>query len=121
MIGRLAITLALIALTGAPARAAQDTETPGYRGPAESDIRAAYRNKLDSINADSRKFLDPEAAAKVQINVAKVTLVECNPVANHADHFLCSVLVESSLGNSDSETKRVEILMVKDKEVWRTQ
>jgi len=121
MRGRLAFAAVLIALVAAPVRAAEKTEAPADQGPTEADIRAAYRSKITWINAASRKFLGEKAAAEVQIGVAKLTLVECNAIADHAGDYLCSVLVESSLGDAETETKRVELVLVKEEGAWEVQ
>ena len=121
MRGRLVFPVVLFALATPPVGAAEAKKAPADQGPKEAEIRAAYRSKLDWINASSRKFLDEKAAAQVQVNVAKVTLVECNPIADHASNYLCKVLVESSLGNAETETKRVELVMIEDEPGWKLQ
>ena len=121
MRGRLAYAALLTALIAGPVRAAESTAEPAYQGPTEADIRAAYQSKLDWINTASRRFLDEEAAAKVQISLAQLTFVECNPIADQADNYLCSVLVEASAGDAGTETKRVELVMLRESDLWRVQ
>jgi hypothetical protein len=119
MRGRLAYAAVLTALIAAPLSSAESTAESAYQGPTEADIRAAYQSKLDWINTASHRFLDEEAAAKVQISLAQLTFVECNPIPDQPENYLCSVLVEARLGDADTKTKRVELVMLREGNLWR--
>lgn len=90
-----------------------------YKGPTETDLRVAYTDKINAINAGTKQYLDEKAAAKLNIRVAKVNFVECNMFEDRTDFYLCSALVESAVGDAGSDFKRVEIAMVKEKDAWR--
>ncbi len=118
-----------------PAQAAQTpATTPGpsiaqskaktkadYQGPTETDIRVAYRDLVARLNAGSTRHLDPAAAAALQIRLVKLDFVECKPMEENTDLYLCSVLVEAALGDASPEFKRGEIVMFKEKDAWRIQ
>jgi len=87
--------------------------------PTETDIRVAYTEKIDAINAGTERFLDPAAAAKLKIRLVKVNFVECDPVADSTNIFVCNVLIESAVGDAGAEFRRIEMALVKDKDVWR--
>lgn len=101
------------------AAAGQVKEAPGYQGPTETDIRVAYTDKIEYINAGTRQYLDAATAAKLIIRLIKVNFVECAPTPDNANVYVCSILVESAVGDAASEFKRVEIALSKDKDAWR--
>jgi hypothetical protein len=109
------------ARTPAPnsAAAGQAKGAPAYQGPTETDIRVAYTDKIESINAGTGQYLDPATAAKLMIRLIKVNFVECAPTPDNADVYACSILVESAVGDAASEFKRVEVALSKEKDVWR--
>ena len=94
---------------------------PEYKGPTETDIRVAYTDKINAINAGTAHYLDAAAAAKVIIRVAKVNFVECAPASDSTKLYICSALIESAVGEAATEFKRVEIAMVKEKDAWHVQ
>ncbi len=91
---------------------------PEYRGPTEADIRTAYTLRVERINAGSAKYLSQEAAARLHIRLVKVDFIECEPVEDRTDFYLCNVLVESALGNAAPEFKRVEAVLAKEGDAW---
>lgn len=103
------------------ALAAKQDDKPEYQGPTEADIRAAYATQLDWINDGSRRFLSEEAAAKLRIELIKLSFIECDGIEGYPKHYLCSVLVEASVGAAPAEIKRVELTLVKEDEVWKVQ
>lgn len=111
----------------APKPTAAQSGKPGskkkaeFKGPTEADIRVAYTEHIETINAGTARFLDPEAAAKLRIRFAKIDIVECAAVEERQDLYLCSVLIESGVGDAVPEFRRVELAMVKEKDVWRVQ
>lgn len=92
-----------------------------YKGPTEADIRAAYRDRVDLLNAGTAQYLDPAAAAKLTINLVKVDVVECTPAEERQDTYVCSILIEAGVGPGEVEFKRVEAALVKAKDAWRIQ
>ena len=92
---------------------------PEYKGPTETDIRVAYTDKINAINAGTTQYLDAAAAAKVFIRVVKVNFVECATVSDSTKLYICSALIESAVGEAAAEFKRVEIAMIKEKDAWR--
>ena len=109
------------AQTGTRSGAKKKSDKAPYKGPSETDIRVAYTERIDAINAGTAQYLDPATAAKLHIRLAKVEIVECAAVEERQDLYLCSVLIESGVGDSVPEFKRAEIAMVKDKDAWRVQ
>lgn len=111
----------------APKPAAAQSGKPGsrkkaeYKGPTEADIRVAYTERIETINAGTAQFLDPEAAAKLIIRLANIDIVECAAVEERQDLYLCSVLIESGVGDAVPEFRRVELAIVKEKDTWRVQ
>ena len=97
---------------GKPAKAEE------YLGPNETDIRTAYNLRVDRINDGTKKYLSPEAAARMQILVKKVGFNECNKVDQRTDLYLCTIVVESAIGNGEAEFKRVEARFAKEGRVW---
>jgi hypothetical protein len=128
---------ALLVILSAGSSAAEPTVTPSafnpvdraaaakarakaeYKGPNETDIRVAYTAKIDAINAGTRQYLDPQAAQKLLIHVAKVDFVECEPFEGRTDLFVCNVLVESAVGAAGADFKRMEMALYKEKDAWR--
>jgi hypothetical protein len=115
--GSSAATVAPTAKTGRGAADRSGEKAP-YQGPTETDIRSAYRLRVDRINEGSDRFLDREAAARLHLRLVKVDFVECNPIGERTDLYLCSILVESALGDGDSEFKRMEATMAKEGQTW---
>lgn len=97
------------------------SEKAEYKGPTETDIRVAYTDRINEINAGTTQYLDPAAAAKLTIKLVKVDVVECNPVEERKDIYICSILVEAGVGVGEVEFKRLEIALVKAKDAWRVQ
>jgi len=92
-----------------------------YKGPTEADIRTAYQDRVDLLNAGTAQYLDPAAAAKLTIKLVKVDVVECNPAEERQDTYVCSILIEAGVGPGEVEFKRVEVALVKAKDAWRIQ
>lgn len=110
----LLLPLLLLAAGTAPAQQSGD-----YSGPSEADIRAAYELKLKQINDATRRFLDQETAAKLRVQLNTLDFIECDPIDQHADHYRCSVLVESRVGTQAPKAGRVEIVLFKEGDVWK--
>ncbi len=90
-------------------------------GPTEADLRAAYQVKVEGINAGSREHLSPAAASQLTIKPVKVSLIECDAIADGPTHFLCSALVEASVGEQDVEVNRVELILHREGQAWQVQ
>ncbi|WP_295436955.1 hypothetical protein [uncultured Thiodictyon sp.] len=102
---------------GAPKK--KGSEKAEYKGPTETDIRVAYTDRISEINVGTAQYLDPAAAAKLTIKLVKVDVVECNPVEERKDIYVCSILVEAGVGAGEVEFKRSEVALVKAKDAWR--
>jgi hypothetical protein len=113
-LGALLLTLPLSLAQGADL----DTRAPG---PTEADLRAAYQVKIDAINAGSREHLSPAAASQLTIKPVKVSLIECEAIADEPTHFLCSALVEASVGEQDAKVTRVELILHREGQAWQVQ
>ncbi|HYN77664.1 MAG TPA: hypothetical protein VES73_07715, partial [Lamprocystis sp. (in: g-proteobacteria)] len=90
-----------------------------YKGPTETDIRVAYIDKIDAINAGTKQNLSAAAAEKLSIRVTKVNFVECVAAPNTTNLYVCSALIESAVGGASPDFNRVEVAMVKEKDAWR--
>jgi len=88
-------------------------------GPAETDLRAAYTHKINSINAGTTQYLGAKAAAQLGIRLIKVNLVECDPFEERIDLYRCTIVVESAVGDADPVLKRLEVVLVKESDTWR--
>ena len=93
----------------------------GAAGPTEADLRAAFQVKVEGINAGSREHLSPAAASQLSIEPVKVSLIECDATADGPTHFLCSALVEASVGEQDVEVNRVELVLHREGQAWQVQ
>lgn len=107
--------------TGAKPGGRKKTEKAAYQGPSEADIRVAYTDRINAINAGTAQYLDPAAAAKLTIRVVKVEIVECAAIEERKDLYVCNILLESGVGEGVPEFRRVEVAMVKEKDAWRVQ
>ena len=88
-------------------------------GPTEADLRAAFQAKVEGISAGSRARLSPAAASQLSIEPVKVSLIECNAIADGPTHFLCSALVDASVGEQDVEVERVELILDREGQAWQ--
>jgi hypothetical protein len=103
-----------------PVKPADKPATASTLGPTEADLLAAYRIKLDWVNQATRQFL-PDQAERLRLRVDNLELVECDRLEDFPNHFLCSVLVSSAIGERETESKRVELVMTKEGNVWKAQ
>lgn len=109
------------AAAGQPADGAAKTTAKAaaaYQGPTETDIRVAYTQRIDNVNAGSKKFLDPQAAAQLHIRLLKADLIDCRAVDDRPDLYLCNLVVESAVGEAGSEIKRIEAMLAKEGRIW---
>ncbi len=88
-------------------------------GPAETDLRAAYTDKVNSINAGTKQYPGARAAAQLGIRLIKVNLVECDPVEERLDIYRCTIVVESAVGDADPALTRQEVGLIKESDSWR--
>jgi hypothetical protein len=91
--------------------------TQGQR-PTETDLRAAYTNKINAINAGTSQYLGATAAAQLSIRLVKVNLVECDPFEERTDLYRCTIVVESAVGDADPALKRLEIVLTHENDAW---
>jgi hypothetical protein len=100
---------------------ASPAATPGTQdqGPDESDLRTAYTNKINSINAGTKQYPGAKAAAQLGIRLVKVNLVECDPLEERRDLYQCTIVVESAVGDADPALTRLEVVLIKDNDTWR--
>ncbi len=103
-----------------PSTAKKGADKTEYKGPTETDIRVAYTDRINQINAGTTRYLDP-VAANLTIKLVKVDIVECNPVEERKDMYIYGVLVEAGVGAGEVEFKRSEIALIKTKDAWRVQ
>jgi len=96
--------------------ASSGTRSPG---PAETDLRAAYTNKINSINAGTTQYLSARAAAQLGIRLIKINLVECDPFEERLDLYRCTIVVESAVGDADPALTRQEVVLIKESDTWR--
>jgi hypothetical protein len=112
-----ALLLALPLSIASGADPAELTQT----APTDADLRAAYEVKVESINAGGHSLLSAETASRLAIKPIKVSLVECDPIGAPATHYLCSAMVEASIGDQDAEVKRVELILHREGPAWQVQ
>lgn len=114
---RMSMVLSVLVLFCGLVRGADEPDD--YIGPTEADIRAAYAHKLAGINRGTRRFLSEETAPKLIIELVRLDFIECDPIDKHQDHYRCSVLAETRLGDNRSDTERIELVLLKDGDVWK--
>jgi len=119
------LVAATVGITQAAEQPGQSPPSPATRsgtlstGPAESDLRAAYTNKINSINAGTKQYLGARAAAQLGIRLIKVNLVECDPFEERLDLYRCTIVVESAVGDAAPALTRREVVLLKENDTWR--
>ncbi len=117
------LVAATVGITQAAEQPGQSPPSPaasaGSPGPAETDLRAAYTNKINSINAGTKQYLGAKAAAQLGIRLNKVNLLECDPFEERRDLYRCTIVVDSAVGDADSVLKRLEVVLIKENDTWR--
>lgn len=117
------LVAATVGITQAAEPPGQAPPSPAARsgtpGPAETDLRAAYTDKIKSINAGTKQYLGAQAAAQLGIRLNKVNLVECDPFEERKDLYRCTIVVESAVGDADPVPTRLEVVVIKENDTWR--
>ena len=108
--------LAILAGLSLPVRAA-DPVPPAAQEPKEAELQRLYREHIDRINQGSVKFLGEQGARKVMIKFDALKKTGCESPDKGV--FDCAVLVESAVGSARVETRRLNLMLVKEGNDWR--